>query len=129
MSYRKLAALLRRAMEAGELRNPVTPAELLKWGKRRRIDVPPELQAEIERNLGPIAEQSSSHPFLLSKIATVVVGMAVDKYEHDPERRNRSARLISESLRDIGYIVSEETVRHMLAYYYEFVKRDPSTEV
>ena len=126
VSFRRLAARVQRAMDSGELKGPlVAPADYLKWAKRRGITVVPELRKAVEEAMStptPIVE--GAHPaFRPESVGTLVVGMAEEFAEYDAERPNSAPRKICARLRARGLIISEDTIRDILRYYSEYVKR------
>src|SRR5262245_14938452 len=61
VSFSRLEKLVRRAVDLGELKAPLTPTEYLKWAMRRRIRMVSELKMAVEAELSkPIVE--SAHP-------------------------------------------------------------------
>jgi hypothetical protein len=124
VSFRRLATLVRRAVDVGELKAPLTPSAYLKWAMRRRIKMMPELKMAVdEAQSTPIVE--SAHPaYRPESVATLMLGMAEEFAGYDAERRNPAAGLISGRLRARGLNISEDTIRDMLRDYLQFVKRD-----
>jgi hypothetical protein len=125
VSFRRLVTLVSRAMDLGELKDPLTPTAYLTWAKRRQIEMVPELKKALEGLPPPIA--ASAHPaHRPESVATVLIGLA-EEFGYDPERRNPAAGRISSRLRARGLSISEDTVHDMLRDYSPLVKRESAS--
>lgn len=123
--YTERVFLLRRALEGGELQNPLTPWAVLQWADGLGPPLPGPLReaiSEFERRRSPArgvrrsairvpAPASTIDPRFHRTLQKIVAVIAIDAYDYAPDKqRQRATSLIVSAFQRQGYTIDEATV-------------------
>lgn len=108
--YRQVLSYLLRAVQAGALKEPISPSAAIAWAKAKDIPIPPELnlhqEAKAPRDLSSRERQS---------LLKMILGMAKAKYRYDPAARaSETHQAIADDLAKQGLAIDVDTVRKWL---------------
>ena len=107
--YGKRRSLLLRAQEAGDLKDPILPAEFIRWAARTGIVLPQELVGAAAVREKPLSTRERE-TFL-----KIILGMAIKGYSYNPTKgRSGTPQEIANDLDLLGIGVSVDTVRNKL---------------
>jgi hypothetical protein len=107
--YGKRRSLLLRAQEAADLKDPILPAEFIRWAARTGIVLPPELIGAAAVREKPLSTRERE------TLLKIILGMAMKGYGYNPTKgRSDAPQEIANDLDLLGIGVSVDTVRKKL---------------
>lgn len=116
--YRQRRLLILRAMEVGQLRNPLTPLTFVEWAKQYGIQIPEDLRLavlEYDRKHRKTIIGDSCNAKVFAGMQKMIFGMAIGGYGWNPaDLRSPIVSDIVHDLEKAGISLSEGTVRSRL---------------
>jgi len=116
--YRQRRLLILRAIEAGQLRNPLTPLTFVEWAKQYGIQIPEGIRLAVidhdHRHSKAVADDTCNAKVVAS-MQKMILGMAKGGYGYNPaDLRSPVVPDIVRDLDEIGISLSENTIRSRL---------------
>jgi hypothetical protein len=150
--YSRLRSLLHRANAAGDLHDPTSPAEFIRWAERTGIDLPRQLldavraaagriedwrsltveRDELRERVSRLQQEAAKEKPLSTRerqtLLKIVLGQAIKGYAYKPDQsRNVAPREIADDLASLGIPIDEDTVRKWLRIADDEVERSADT--
>jgi hypothetical protein len=111
--------LVERAIKAGQLQEPITPAKFIVWADQVKLKIDDKLRANVAAVASCQGSDRSHRGQLGSRerdsLLKLIIGMAVGGYGFDPlAERSRQVKEITDDLLRVGVQLSDDTVRKFL---------------
>ena len=110
-AYRFRSKMISRAVQVGELYEPLRPDKFINWCKLNSIDAFSSVATQIVGQ--SVKENTSEYTSRTSTLYKMIIGMAICRYSHRTGQNSLATKQIEEDLRDIqmesdSYQFSEE---------------------
>ena len=114
--YIRRLELVSRAVEVGQLSDPITPRAFARWAKKISIEIPDELRDQVSST--GLTQQSAREMERIS-LLKIILGMAIAKYEYKPGADRNTATgknrgSITSDLQIQGLDLDPDTIRGYL---------------